>query len=84
MLTEKTAKAMPIIDTSNSVVLHLSKDGRHALCVAKLRRDGHKLYASPTMIGAAFAQFTGAELEEAALELMPGAPGGPRFINIVV
>jgi hypothetical protein len=81
MLTEKTAKAMPIIDTSISVVLHLSKDGRHALCVAKLRREGDKIYASPTMIGAAFAQFTGAELEEAALELMAGGRDAASFYH---
>ncbi len=65
-----------MIDTSISVVLHLSKDGKQALCVGKLRREGGCLYASPTLRGAAFAQFSGAELDESALELMRGLPDG--------
>jgi hypothetical protein len=70
-----------MIDTSLSVVLHLSKGGKQALCVGKLRRHDDKLLASPTLVGPAFAQFASAEIDESALDFMPGAPGGTSFYH---
>lgn len=70
-----------MIDTAIPVVLHLSKDGQQALCVAKLRRHGEKLLASPTLLAPAFAQFTSAVLDESALDFMPGALGGTAFYH---
>ena len=70
-----------MIDTSLSVVLHLSKGAQQALCVGKLRRHGDKLLASPTLVAPAFAQFRGAELDESALDFLPGPRGATSFYH---
>src|SRR5450432_942277 len=63
-----------MIDIRLSVVLHLSKGGKQALCVGKLRRHGDKLLASPTLVGPAFAQFTSAELDQSAQSFLKRGP----------
>jgi hypothetical protein len=70
-----------MIDPNVSAVLHLSKDGQQSLCVAKLRQEGDRIYASPTLVAPAFAQFTGAEVDETGLELMPGTQGTTSFYH---
>jgi hypothetical protein len=70
-----------VIDTSLSVILHLSKGGKQALCIAKLGRNGDKLLGRPTLVGPAFSQFTSAEIDESALDFMPGALGGTSFYH---
>jgi hypothetical protein len=55
-----------MIDTNLSVILHLPKGGKQALCIGNLRRHGDKLLATPTLVGPAFSQFTSAEIDESA------------------
>jgi hypothetical protein len=70
-----------MIDTNLSVILHLSKGGKQALCIGNLRRHGDKLLATPTLVGPAFSRFTSAEIDESALDFMPGALGGTSFYH---
>jgi hypothetical protein len=70
-----------MVDIAISVILHLAQGSEQSLCLAKLKQENGRLYATPTLIGPAFAQFVRTEIDEAGLDLLPGPDGAQAFYH---
>jgi hypothetical protein len=70
-----------MVDTAIPVILHLAKGSEQSLCLATLKQENGRLYATPTLLGPAFAQFLQTEIDEAGLDLLPGRDGAQAFYH---
>ena len=67
-----------MIDETLPVILRITDGKNESICVARIVREGSKLYAKPTLQVQTLGHFPTIELLEENLELVPN-PGGGRL-----
>jgi hypothetical protein len=72
-----------MIDDSLPVLIRVSIGQEQSVCIAKIVREGERLYARPNLISPSFgAHFPKLELFESDLELIPNIGGGrPSYVR---